>query len=80
MNAALCPRRFNIPTFPVVVVTPTGTDSRVANIFALGIGADGSASFQVLMSSTAGTLTPVDVGFTFNASAPLTERRRSGSC
>jgi hypothetical protein len=60
------------PMFPVPLVTPAGITSNVANIFVLGTGPNGSATFQVLISSTAGTLTPVDGAFTFNVSAPLT--------
>jgi hypothetical protein len=54
------------------VVVTAASGSLVASIFVLGTSSDGSASFQVLLSSTAGTLTPADGSFMFNASAPPT--------
>jgi hypothetical protein len=61
-------------TFPAVVVTPQGLVgvSLVANLGTMAVTANGSATIEISMSSTAGPSTPVDGRFAFNASAPLT--------
>jgi hypothetical protein len=59
---------------PVVVVTPqefVGV-SLVANLGTMNVIADGSATIEISLSSTAGPSTRVDGRFAFNASAPLT--------
>jgi hypothetical protein len=59
---------------PVVVVTPqelVGV-SLVANLGTMNVTADGSATIEISLSSTAGPSTRVDGRFAFNASAPLT--------
>jgi hypothetical protein len=56
----------NLPSnIPVITVTPVGPSA----IFVIGDsnGSDGSASFNLLASSTVGSLTPVDSGFMFIA-------------
>lgn len=59
---------------PVVVVTPQELIgvSLVANLGAMNVTADGSATIEISLSRTAGPSTPVDGRFAFNASAPLT--------
>jgi hypothetical protein len=61
-------------TFPAVVVTPQGLVgvSLVANLGTMAVTANGSATIEISLSSTAGPSTRVDGRFAFNASAPLT--------
>jgi hypothetical protein len=61
-------------TFPAVVVTPQGLVgvSLVANLGTMAVTANGSATIEISLSSTAGPSTLVDGRFAFNASAPLT--------
>jgi hypothetical protein len=59
---------------PIVVVTPfsAGGGTMVANVSFILFSSDGSASVGIILSSTAGSPTPIDGLFAFNASAPLT--------
>jgi hypothetical protein len=61
---------------PVVVVTPQALVgvSLIANLGTITVTADGSATIEIFMSSTAGPSTRVDGRFAFTASAPLTAR------
>lgn len=60
------------PAFPVVVVTPRGAPGfvSVANVGSLAFSANGSFVAEIFLSSAPGA--PIDIAFTFNASAPLT--------
>jgi hypothetical protein len=61
---------------PIVVVTPQALVgvSLVANLGTITVTADGSATIEIFLSSTAGPSTRVDGRFAFTASAPLTAR------
>jgi hypothetical protein len=59
------------PVPPVIVMTGIGTGFRLVTWSSAVFSADGSASFAIQVSSTAGSFTPVDSVFAFNATAPL---------
>jgi hypothetical protein len=61
---------------PVVIVTPQALVgvSLVANLGTISVTANGSATIEIFLSSTAGSSTRVDGRFAFNASAPLTAK------
>ena len=64
-------------TFPAPVVVVSAQQSVVgvsvvANLGNMTLFGNGSATIQILLSTTAGPSTPVDAVFAFNASAPLT--------
>jgi hypothetical protein len=57
---------FNGPV-PLMTITPWGVDGQyvAADVFFVGLPGNGAASFQIRMSDTLGTMTPVDNGFQF---------------
>jgi hypothetical protein len=57
-------------------MTGVGTGFRLVTWSSGVLSADGSASFAIQVSSTAGSFTPVDSLFAFNATAPLA----AGAC
>jgi hypothetical protein len=67
------------PVPPVIVMTGIGTGFRLVTWSSAVFSADGSASFAIQVSSTAGSFTPVDSVFAFNATAPLAAGARTSS-
>jgi len=60
------------PSFPVMVLTPTLVPGFFPIVNSIFFSSNGSATFVINLSSTVGSVTPMDGDFSFNASAPLT--------
>jgi hypothetical protein len=60
------------PKFPVMVLTPVLVPGAFPVVHTIIFSADGSAQYVISLSSTVGSVTPMDGYFSFNVSAPLT--------
>jgi hypothetical protein len=70
------------PAFPVMVLTPTLVPGAFPVVHSIFSFASGAAEYFISLSSTVGTVTPVDGNFSFIVSAPLsagTSSLRTGS-